>query len=133
MGSKEDAHEQTGSAEAVRPSLRNGLAAYAVFSLVTGFLTPSLAGLTANLTPALGASGPHGFTGATPPYVRTLSRAATGPAPTAACPTFVTFASAPLAGQDGGIEPVICCEKQGEIRENGIEARRPSAALPAVI
>ena len=41
-GSKEDAHEQTGLAEAVRPSLRNGFPAYAVFSLVTGFLTPSL-------------------------------------------------------------------------------------------
>ena len=60
------AHEQTGLAEAVRPSLRNGLTAYAVLSLVTGFLTPSPAGLTANLTPALGASGPHGFTGAAP-------------------------------------------------------------------
>src|SRR6185437_12776401 len=61
MGNKECAHEQTGSAETLRPSLRNGLTAYAVLSLVTGFLTPSPAGLTANLTPALGASGPHGF------------------------------------------------------------------------
>ena len=36
-----NAHEQTGSAETLRPSLRNGLTAYAVLSLVTGFLTPS--------------------------------------------------------------------------------------------
>ena len=48
MGSKEDAHEQTGSAETLRPSLRNGLTAYAVLSLVTGFLTPSPPG-SANL------------------------------------------------------------------------------------
>jgi hypothetical protein len=38
---EKDAHEQTGSAETLRPSLRNGLTAYAVLSLVTGFLTPS--------------------------------------------------------------------------------------------
>ena len=69
MGIKENAHEQTGLAEAVRPSLRNGLTAYAVLSLVTGFLTPSPpAGVNppGNLTPALGASGPHGFAGAIP-------------------------------------------------------------------
>jgi hypothetical protein len=36
-----NAHEQTGSAETLRPSPRNGLTAYAVLSLVTGFLTPS--------------------------------------------------------------------------------------------
>ena len=35
---KQYAHEQTGEAEAVRPSLRNGFTAYAVLSLVTGFL-----------------------------------------------------------------------------------------------
>src|ERR1700761_6292028 len=58
---REWAHERTGSAETLRPSLRNGLTAYAALSLVTGFLTPSPAALTANLTPALGASGPHGF------------------------------------------------------------------------
>jgi hypothetical protein len=33
---KENAHEHTGSAEAVRPSLRNGFTAYIVLSLVTG-------------------------------------------------------------------------------------------------
>jgi len=35
---KIDAHEHTGSAEAIRPSLRNGFTAYFVISPVTGFL-----------------------------------------------------------------------------------------------
>jgi hypothetical protein len=35
---QESAHEHTGSAEAVRPSLRNGFTAYFVLSPVTGFL-----------------------------------------------------------------------------------------------
>jgi hypothetical protein len=33
-----NAHEHTGSAEAIRPSLRNGFTAYFVLSPVTGFL-----------------------------------------------------------------------------------------------
>jgi hypothetical protein len=35
---KENAHEHTGSAEAIRPSLRNGFTTYFVLSPVTGFL-----------------------------------------------------------------------------------------------
>jgi len=35
---KKSAHEHTGSAEAVRPSLRNGFTAYFALSPVTGFL-----------------------------------------------------------------------------------------------
>jgi hypothetical protein len=35
---KKAAHEHTGSAEAVRPSLRNGFTAYSVLSPVNGFL-----------------------------------------------------------------------------------------------
>jgi hypothetical protein len=38
---EENAHEHTGSAEAVRPSLRNGFTAYNVLSPVTGLLSPS--------------------------------------------------------------------------------------------
>ena len=62
---KENAHEHTGSAEAVRPSLRNGFTAYIVLSparpglLVT--VVPKKRELLANLTPAIGASGPHDF------------------------------------------------------------------------
>ena len=59
------AHEHTGSAEAVRPSLRNGFTAYIVLSparpglLVT--VIPWKRELLRNLTPAIGASGPHDF------------------------------------------------------------------------
>jgi hypothetical protein len=35
---QENAHEHTGSAEAIRPSLRNGFTAYFVLSPVTGFV-----------------------------------------------------------------------------------------------
>jgi hypothetical protein len=35
---KESAHEHTGSAETLRPSLRNGFTAYFVLSPVIGFL-----------------------------------------------------------------------------------------------
>jgi hypothetical protein len=35
---QENAHEHTGSAEAIRPSLRNGFTAYFVLSPVIGFL-----------------------------------------------------------------------------------------------
>jgi hypothetical protein len=41
---KEDAHEHTGEAEAVRHPLRGGFNAYIVLSLVTGFLA-TIAGL----------------------------------------------------------------------------------------
>jgi hypothetical protein len=35
---KANAHEHTGSAESIRPSLRNGFTAYIVLSSVTGFV-----------------------------------------------------------------------------------------------
>ena len=55
-GRKKDAHEHTGSAEAVRPSLRDGFTAYSALSLATGFLSPSSLRslLLKNLTPASG-------------------------------------------------------------------------------
>jgi hypothetical protein len=52
-----DAHEHTGSAEAVRPSLRNGFTAYSALSLATGFLVTIIRvmrSIIANLTPASG-------------------------------------------------------------------------------
>ena len=54
--SNKNAHEHTGSADAVRPSLRNGFTAYFVLSLATGFLSPSSLRslLRKNLTPASG-------------------------------------------------------------------------------
>jgi hypothetical protein len=59
------AHEHTGSAEAVRPSLRNGLRLISCSPrrdlglFVT--VVPKKRELLANLTPAIGASGPHDF------------------------------------------------------------------------
>ena len=50
---KKRAHEHTGSAEALRPSLRNGFTAYFVLSPVNGsFATVARAFLLASLTPA---------------------------------------------------------------------------------
>src|SRR5439155_18160086 len=54
---KECAHEHTGSAETLRPSLRNGFTAYIVLSPVTGFLAtvaPEKRLLLTSLTPASG-------------------------------------------------------------------------------
>ena len=62
---KKNAHEHTGSAEAFRPSLRNGFTAYLVLSPARPglFVTvaPKKRELLANLTPTIGASGPHDF------------------------------------------------------------------------
>jgi hypothetical protein len=57
-----NAHEHTGSAESIRPSLRNGFTTYIVLSLVTGFLaTIAARALPATLDASIGASGPHDF------------------------------------------------------------------------
>jgi hypothetical protein len=60
---KKDAHEHTGSAEAVRPSLRNGFTAYNVLSPVTGFLATVASKKLASqkLDASIAASGPHVF------------------------------------------------------------------------
>ena len=54
---KKHAHEHTGSAEAIRPSLRNGFTAYSALSPVTGLFCHRRQRevlLPANLTPASG-------------------------------------------------------------------------------
>jgi hypothetical protein len=54
---KESAHEHTGSAESIRPSLRNGFTAYNALSPVTGLfatVAPEKRLLLTNLTPAPG-------------------------------------------------------------------------------
>ena len=66
MSSEKGAHEHTGSAEAIRPSLRDGLRLIpcsprrdqSLFVTVA----PRKRELPENLTPAIGASGPHDFT-----------------------------------------------------------------------
>jgi hypothetical protein len=61
QGVERDAHEHTGSAEAVRPSLRNGFTAYFVLSLATGFVATIISEKLASqkLDASIGASGPH--------------------------------------------------------------------------
>src|SRR5260370_33725607 len=57
-----NAHEQTGSAENIRPSLRNGFTAYFVLSPVIGLSCHRrLADTSARLDAGVEASGPHDF------------------------------------------------------------------------
>ena len=92
------AHEHTGSAEAVRPSLRNGFTAYFVLSPVRPELVchrrpQRRSSLLGNLTPAIGASGPHDFA------VRLTRRSSKAhPRPPLPAPTSVTMANAPSLG-----------------------------------
>jgi hypothetical protein len=102
IGTRKSAHEHTGSAEAVRPSLRNGF---------NGFLR-ALPGdrlschrrrqdSSRPLDASTGASGPHDFAvraGIIRPHARARLMQSRPPHP---IPTFVTMANAPLAGPDG--------------------------------
>jgi hypothetical protein len=57
-----NAHEHTGSAEAIRHSLRNGFTAYTALSPVTGLSCHRRpAENSATLSASVGAPGPHGF------------------------------------------------------------------------
>ena len=59
---QKNAHEHTGSAEAIRPSLRDGFTAYFALSPVTGFLATVAARINpAQLDTSVGVSGPHDF------------------------------------------------------------------------
>jgi len=59
---KEDAHEHTGSAEAIRHSLRDGFTAYNVISPVTGLSCHRRRrNRFRQLDASVGASGPHVF------------------------------------------------------------------------
>src|ERR1700744_3577736 len=116
MRSREHAHEHTGSAEAVRPSLRNGFTAYFVLSLVTGLVChhrprEALASLK-NLTPASGRQDHTTSPYATAPFVRAQKkRATTLPRPPHPAPTLVTTADAPC-GTGRPHKPVICLRRQ---------------------
>jgi hypothetical protein len=63
MHMQKNAHEHTGSAEAVRPSLRNGFTAYFVLSPAIGFLATVAPKKLASrkLDASTEASGPHDF------------------------------------------------------------------------
>ena len=60
---QEHAHEHTGSAENIRPSLRNGFTASFVLSPVNGFVATVIPEKLASqeLDASIGASGPHDF------------------------------------------------------------------------
>ena len=92
-----NAHEHTGSAETLRPSLRNGFTAYTCSPrrdqslFVT--VAPKKREPLANLTPAIGASGPHDFA------VRiSHARQSQLSRPPLPAPTSVTMANAPSLG-----------------------------------
>ncbi len=106
---KESAHEHTGSAESIRPSLRNGFTAYNVLSPATGFVATVADGYLRQLDASIGASEPHAFA------VR-ISRARQSQHPRPPHPTarFVTIASRPLSGETGGERPLICLTRQEE-------------------
>ncbi len=102
---KENAHEHTGSAEAIRPSLRNGFTAYVVISPAIGLFCHRRLrkSLSANLTPA---SRRQDHT-ILPSASKALSSEAP-PAATASSPASVTIAIRPSSGVDGGGYRVIC-------------------------
>ena len=112
-GSKKNAHEHTGSAEAVRPSLRNGFTAYlrALPGETRACLSPSSPRSVSsfkNLTPAIGASGPHDFA------VRVTRRSSKAhPRPSLPAPTSVTMANAPSLGTGCANKQLICLRGQG--------------------
>jgi hypothetical protein len=97
----ENAHEHTGSAEAIRPSLRDGVTAYFALSPVTGFFATVISRMSppAKLGASIGAPGPHDFAVR---FARARqSRTSRPPHLTA---TFVTIASRPSFGRDAPIK-----------------------------
>jgi hypothetical protein len=105
-GRQKNAHEHTGSAEAVRPSLRNGFTAYIVLSPARpGLLVTVTARIPPrNLTPAIGASGPHDF--AVRLRRARQSQLSRPPLPD---PRFVTNAHTPLWWDGMAIEVKLIC------------------------
>jgi hypothetical protein len=112
---QENAHEHTGSAEAVRPSLRNGFTAYFGLSPVTGLFATVVSvmrSITANLTPA---SGRQDHT--TSPYatiaVRPAHKArATTSRPPHPIPRKMTIMIRPSFGTGRSHKKLICLQRQ---------------------
>jgi hypothetical protein len=112
------AHEHTGSAEAIRHSLRDGFTVSFALSLVTGFLATIIPEKLASqeLDASIGASGPHDFAVR---FTRRSSRAY--PRPPHPAPRFLTIASAPLVGSGWRkLVEMICPTTEGKyFREEG--------------
>jgi hypothetical protein len=90
---KKCAHEHTGSAETLRPSLRNGFTTYFALSLAAMLChhRPREALASQELDASIGASGPHDFA------VRAgTTRQPCRPRPPHPAPRFVTIASRPF-------------------------------------
>ena len=100
LAQKENAHEHTGEAEAVRHPLRSGLTAYTGLSLVTGLSCHHHrrdAKHHRQLDASVGAPGPHGFA------VRDMCRSSSGTfASTASRLTFRDDREAPLMWRRDG-------------------------------
>ena len=92
---KKCAHEHTGSAKTLRPSLRNGFTTYFALSLAAMLChhRPREALASQELDASIGASGPHDFA------VRAgTTRQPCRPRPPHPAPRFVTIASRPFGG-----------------------------------
>jgi hypothetical protein len=101
---KENAHEHTGSAEAVRPSLRNGFTAYFVLSPVTGLCChrhPREALASRELDASNGASGPHDFAVRLTPFVHAREHMTTPSRPPHPAPNVRDDHDTPLLGGTG--------------------------------
>src|SRR6266702_7435691 len=110
---RENAQEHTGSAETLRPSLRNGFTAYSALSPATGFVAtviPEKRLLLTNLTPASGRQD-HTISPYAIGSVR-LTQLSRPPHPPA---RFVTCATPLSSGETGGVKPVICPTPEGGI------------------
>src|SRR6202000_2323833 len=111
MHNKKCAHEHTGSAETLRPSLRNGLTTYTRSPWRPGFLVTIARTMREHhreLDANPGASGPHAFA------VRRRAHRRVQPASTATCTDVSDEGlTSPLAGQDTEHMPqIITTEKQ---------------------
>src|ERR1700743_690874 len=99
MHNKKCAHEHTGSAETLRPSLRNGFTTYTCSPWRPGFLVTIIRVMREHhreLDANPGASGPHAFA------VRRPAHRHAQPASTATCPDVSDDGRRPLfSGQDG--------------------------------
>src|ERR1700761_3027852 len=95
MHKRNAAHEHTGSAETLRPSLRSGPTTYTRSPWRPGFLVTIISGPYRRLDANPGASGPHAFA------VRRLTHRHAQPTSTAAHPDVSDDGRRPLlAGRD---------------------------------
>jgi hypothetical protein len=120
-----NAHEHTGSAEAIRPSLRNGFTTYTALSPVTGLSCHRrLAEDSARLDAGVGASGPHGFAVRVSTFRQARIRVHR------IQPRVRDDRDTPLCGVDGGSSKVDLPDgTSGIFFAQGLDSRMPSQRL----